>query len=326
MKATTGRTSGLDPMTILGTAAALNAAHETGVLALLAGGPLSARACADRLGLSEHPLQCVLAALVASGLLVCADGLYALPADTSLSTSLEPAMLGALQQHFQYTTQLLRTGTPLPWMDQSEVQRVTSYGNLVSDLGRLYTDLADFLAQKLPRQPASILDIGCGSGVWSLAVAATNDRTRVTGNDLPEVLPAFSARAQRLGLAGRTALLPGDMNRVELPAGQFELVVIANVLRLEPAERAQRLVERGAAALGPGGQMLIIDALAAGTMQKELCRAAYTLHLALRTGLGRVHSPSEIQGWMTAAGLSQLQVIDCGAQMTAIGAIWGVRP
>lgn len=325
MKATSGRASGLDPMTILGTAAALNAAHETGLLALLAAGPLPARECARLLRLADHPLQCVLSALVASGLLVCTDGLYMLPADTALSTSLSPSMLGGLQEHFQYTTQLLRTGTPLPWMDNSEGQRVASYGNLVSDLGRLYTDLADFLAHKLTRQPASILDIGCGSGVWSLAVAAINDKTRVTGNDLPEVLPAFTARAQQLGLAGRISLLPGDMNKVELPTAQFELVIIANVLRLEPAERAQRLVQRGAAALCPGGQMLIIDALAGGTMQKELCRTAYTLHLALRTGLGRVHLPSDIQAWMTDAGLTQLQAIDCGAQMTAIGAIWGVR-
>ncbi|HNH50110.1 MAG TPA: hypothetical protein PKY30_23935, partial [Myxococcota bacterium] len=48
---------------------------------------------------------------------------------------------------------------------------------------------------------------------------------------------------------------------------------VAALLRLELPERAQAVVQRAAAALRPGGHLLVIDALAAGTPARELVRA-----------------------------------------------------
>ena len=74
------------------------------------------------------------------------------------------------------------------------------------------------------------------------------------------------------------------------------------------------------------GKSLIVDALAGGTPLKELVRAAYALHLSLRTGHGRVHSAAQIAAWTAAAGLTDTAEIDCGSQMTAIGALLSRKP
>ena len=67
------------------------------------------------------------------------------------------------------------------------------------------------LIEEVP-EGASVLDIGCGSGVWGLAFAERDPAVRVTGCDLPGVLESFQARAREVGLSDRTALLPGDIH------------------------------------------------------------------------------------------------------------------
>ncbi len=322
----------LDLMTILGVTASLNAAHSTGLwdLALRRSGTAADFArdlqlCARA---TEHVLR-VLAAVGAIGRQ--GDRFGANPAAApepagAASGSLLPAtMIAVLREQFGHTSKFLRTGEPLNWMDGSLQQRESSYRGVVSDLGVMYETIAMSLAASLHVQPQRILDIGCGSGVWSLAFASRDPSVQVSGLDFPGVLEAFVERAGRQGASERIELIPGDMYAVPIPMASFDLVIVANVLRLELAERAQKVIERAAAAVRPGGHLLVIDALAAGTPAKELVRAVYELHLTMRTEKGHVHSAAQIAQWMRDAGLSGVQEIDCGLHITAIGALLGTR-
>ena len=104
---------------------------------------------------------------------------------------------------------------------------------------------------------------------------------------------------------------------------RFDLVIIANVLRLESASQARTLIARVADAVAPAGALLIIDAFAAGSEAAELARTVYALHLALRTEAGRVHSPKDISAWMSDAGFGNLKMVDLDPNMAAVGALIG---
>lgn len=320
----TGR---MDLLTLCGISAALTAAHETGLLDHVLRGPRTAAACAETLHLDARMAAIVLDVLVASGLIYASDGCYGNTGSAS-SWLAKPGMLAYFQAQFAHTSKALRSGQALPGMDldRSAEQREVMYKEIVAELGRVYADSAALLATHVTGKPQQILDVGCGSGVWSLAVANRFPGAHVTGLDFPAVLDAFSSLAQQMGLASRISKLPGDMFAVVLPNQAFDLVIIANVLRLETPARAESLLTQVAAALRPGGKMLIVDALAAGTPAKDLMRTTYALHLALRTQDGRVHSSEQIKQWMHRAQLTNLNDIDCGVQKTAIGAILGEKP
>lgn len=317
-------------MSLLALAAAVEAARSTGLLAALLDGPATAAGLAARLGLDARAAARVLDLLVAVGLAQRAnvegagDG-YG-PGEGYLAFGrYSPGGVPSAMDLFGHAGQFLRTGEPLIRMDASAGERGEAYRNVVGDLGRMFGGPAADLASRLGVQPADILDVGCGSGVWSLAIAARSPTARVTGQDLPPVLAAFEARASELGLGDRIALLPGDMHRVDLPQGRFDLAVIANVLRLEQPERARSLVARVAAAVRPGGHLLVIDALEGGTPEKELARTAYALHLALRTRDGTVHSPADVRAWMTSAGLREPREVEIPEKLGAVGALLGQK-
>ena len=79
--------------------------------------------------------------------------------------------------------------------------------------------------------------------------------------------------------------------------------MIANVLRLEPADRARALIERAADTVAPGGDLLVIDAWPGESEQSKIYFAIYSLSLASRTGSSAPHPVSDIQKWVSDAGL-----------------------
>jgi release factor glutamine methyltransferase len=115
------------------------------------------------------------------------------------------------------------------------------------------TELLVELALEL--KPATVLDVGTGSGAIALAVAHELPEARVLATDIyPETLEVAQANAERLGLAERVRFQVGSLPR----DGAFDLV-LANLpyvsardwLALEPELRD--FEPRGALTPGPTG-------------------------------------------------------------------------
>jgi len=321
----------MDPIDLLMSASAVSAAQQTGLVQALLSGPRTAAAYAEELGLDPRAAALVLDVLVTLDLASRENATY--DASPAMKARMAPFRQGDSRENREnllaHTPTFLRTGAPLAHMDGSPAEREASYRGTVSWLAKLLESSARDLASKLPEQPKRVLDVGCGSGVWGLAIAERFPSTHVTGQDFPAVLESFKARAESLNLGDRVATLPGNMHEVDLPENAFDLVVIANVLRLETPERASALLARLAKAVAPGGSLLVVDALAGGTSERERARALYALNLALRTQGGRVHPPSEFTLWLEAAGLGAIESIQIGGHSAppgAVGALLAKKP
>src|SRR5262249_38739400 len=225
--------------------------------------------------------RCILDVLVAFGVASRDGDAYASSPALLAFAEQTPLALDDTSALWTHTPALLRSGEPFH-DDRQPAKREAVYSGVVAGIGRLFAAPATDLAARIERAPARVLDIGCGSGVWGLAIAERFPNARVTGLDLPDVLRVFEGRAAERGLRDRVDSLPGDMHAVEIPTA-FDLAIIANVLRLEDPDRAARLVARAANALVPGGQLVIVDAIGDGTADSERSLSVYALHLALRT-------------------------------------------
>ena len=56
-----------------------------------------------------------------------------------------------------------------------------------------------------------MLDVGAGSGAWSLAVLERDPSARALAMDWPHVLEVTQQFAERFGFADRYAYLPGNL-------------------------------------------------------------------------------------------------------------------
>jgi SAM-dependent methyltransferase len=303
-----------------GMAAALAAALRTGLLAEVARAPSTDAELAGRLQLDLRATRLILDLMQAVGL-VRREGELVGPGEALQEAARLPGGSAFSLGMWAHAEDFLRSGQPFVVMDGNAAEREQAYRNIVGDLGSLFQQPARELAAHLPLSPRAILDVGCGSGVWSLAIAERHPQARATGLDLPAVLESFKARAAALSLAERVQTIPGEMHSAEIPSRAFDLVIIANVLRLEAPERAAALIQRVATGVAPGGALLVIDALAGGTPERERARALYALHLGLRTRRGQVHSASTVSGWLGRAGLENVRAIDIASGAGGLGGL-----
>jgi SAM-dependent methyltransferase len=292
-----------------GVAAAVVAAYQSHLLQALLNGSATPARYAEELGLDATATERLLDVLAQVGVADCEHGSYA--ASTALS-QLDAQLLGGLDAIGALWSQVpafLVHGERLMLMDGPPAVREAAYSPIVSGLAELFVEAARQLAATLAGSPTQILDVGAGSGIWSLAMAERDPEVRVTALDFPTVLQAFRAQAEHMGLTDRVETLAGDVHALDLPLQRFDRIVLANVLHLEPPAQAAALIRRVASSLVGGGDLVIVEMLGDGTLARERARAIYALHLALRTRQGQVHPLSELQAWVEQAGLLPVGVI-----------------
>ena len=253
------------------------------VFALFAGGPVSGETVRNRLGLEHRPWVVLLTALRTMGL-ACEPqpGLLDLtplgraflvpgnPFDIGGYFSLAGDSPGVLAM-----VERLRANKPAKAADEdkgaafiyragleSAMEEEAAARRLTLALAGRARICAPVLAQKVrlpPRQPPTVLlDVGGGSGLYSIAFLQHNPELRAIVWDRPEVLKVAAELAQAHGVAERLECRPGDMFADPVPEG-VDLVLLSNILHDWDEPECLKLLERCAKALPPGGQILIHD-------------------------------------------------------------------
>ena len=161
-----------------------------------------------------------------------------------------------------------------------------------------------WLGWRRGRRPAA-----AGRAGWTLAparppgaVAARDPSCAITAVDLPAVVPATRRAVRDAGRQRQFRYLAGDLFRVELGSGVYDLAIAGNLCHLFGEAANRRLLGRLHGALRPGGTLALVDVIPDGHEQRSRWVALYQLGLLLRTAGGRVHPLAAYLGWLRDAG------------------------
>jgi predicted O-methyltransferase YrrM len=181
-------------------------------------------------------------------------------------------------------------------------------------------NVAPLLAERAELDDARLLvDVGGGTGIYSIACLQRHPRIRAIIWDRPEVLKVAQEMAANYGVSDRLELVAGDMFADPVPHGA-DVLLLSNILHDWDVDDCQLLVNRCAAALQSGGRLLVHDVYLNDALDGPLPIALYSAALFSFTR-GRAYSAAEYRGWLAAAGLTPGAVvptaIHCGL-LTAV--------
>lgn len=299
-------------------AAVVLAALELGVFdALAAGGERDAASLARDLGVAARRLGPLLEALAALGYVTRASepGRFAIDRDAAgclVSSAADSRAGEALRmirtlRGWSWLAEVIRRDEARA-MGSLEARRTpssTTHACLATRGQRAGQELIGRLDLGAAR---TVLDLGGGTGGYARALLEALPAARVTLFDLPEVLDLARRTLEQAPGRDRLALVEGDFLEV-VPEGPFDAILVANVIHIFDEAVTSDLIARAAAALGPGGRLVIRDVMTDPGGRAPDAAVLFGVHVAVFSDRGRVYSTSEVAAMMTAAGL-EIAAID----------------
>lgn len=150
-----------------------------------------------------------------------------------------------------------------------------------------------------------VLDVGGGSGAYSMAFVRAADGIRATVFDLPNVIPLTRRFIEEEGYEDSIETTAGDYTSDDLGSG-FDLVFLSSIVHSNPPEANAELVRKCADALNPGGQVVVQDFIVTEDRTGPPRAAIFALNMLVGTEGGDTYTESEVREWMEKAGLSDI--------------------
>ncbi len=150
-----------------------------------------------------------------------------------------------------------------------------------------------------------VIDIGGGSGVYSIAFVYANPALTATVFDLPAIIPLTKEYIATENLVDRIDTREGDYLLDELGTG-YDLAFLSAVIHSNSAEENKHLMKQCAAALNPGGKIVIQDFVMDEDRTTPEQGALFALNMLVATPSGDTYTETEITEWLQEAGFHSI--------------------
>jgi len=285
----------------------LFAASELGVFEALADSPATLESLAARTGLTRRAARISADAMVALGILEREGDTYS-NGDTAAAflSGHGPADLRPFLRFWDkisYPTwcglaQALGSGPAKEVFDlDEELQKLVSAGieAILAGPAAALAEIIDFSGRR------RLLDVGGGTGSWSVAVVRRHENIRATIFELPAVAEIARERVAEAGLTSRIDVTVGDAMTEPLPSGH-DVFLLANLIHYWSADDNRELLQRVRSAAAVGSQLLLADFWTDRTHTEPVHAALMAGEFAVHLRNGDVYSVDEAREWLNETG------------------------
>jgi len=267
---------------------------------------------AKELHLDEHACERLLNALVSLEFLTKQNDLFFNTAESFAYLSKKsPDYLGGLMHlnHLWYTwsnlTLVVKTGK------SANPSQFNARGDdwLFSFISAMH----DRAKKQAPQQIAgidlsgihSILDIGGGSGVFSMEFVSRKPEIEATVFDLPNVVPITRKFIEKDGFSDRIKTFTGDYTRDDLPSG-FDLAFLSAIIHSNSLEVNEELIIKCYKALNKNGRIIIQDWIMNNDRTKPPSGAIFAINMLVGTEAGDCFTEKEVTRMLKTAGFNNI--------------------
>jgi SAM-dependent methyltransferase len=285
----------------------LFAANELGLFEALGDSPATIDALAARTGLTTRATRISADAVVALGLLERDGDTYRnSPVAATFLSGQGPGDLRPFLRFWdkisyptwEHLAVALASGPPTEIFELDDrLQEVASAGIEAILLGpaSALAQTVDFSGHR------RLLDVGGGTGSWSVMACRAHDHLHATVLELPMVAEVARKRIAATGMTNRIDVVSADAMSSELPSG-YDLFLVANLAHYWSPEENRQLLQRIRRTAKLGARLLLADFWTDPTHTQPVIAALMAGEFAVHLRNGDVYSVDEIASWLGETG------------------------
>jgi (2Fe-2S) ferredoxin/predicted O-methyltransferase YrrM len=204
-------------------------------------------------------------------------------------------------------TDAVRGGTRIP-IERDGMPGWTR--DFIAGMQRIAKDRAPLVVKALGTEGVHrILDLGGGSGAYSIAFAKANPGVQCEILDLPEVVPLTAEYVRQAGVSEQVRVRSGDMLQDDL-GSNYDVIMLNAICHMFSEGENQAIFRRARQALAPHGRLVVQDFILNPEKTAPLHAALFSLNMLVATDAGASYSEVEYTDWMKAAGFTEVRRIN----------------
>jgi SAM-dependent methyltransferase/predicted transcriptional regulator len=300
-------------------------AAELDIFTLLDGKPLFAENLAQKLNAAARAVTRILDCLVVFELLHKKNGCYALTEKGYFFSSKHPQSVLPMLLHMNnmwdnwaQLTETIRKGKNLSLKSVIDSQDETVTQAFIGAMHVIGKGLSREIASSYDLSRFKrLLDLGGGSGTYSIAILERNPNMTAVIFDLPDVISLAEERLKDEGFLERVTLVAGDFYKDELPAG-CDLALLSAIIHQNSPQENLDLYKKIYRALAPGGALLIRDHVMDESRTRPPAGALFAINMLVCTSGGDTYTFNEIKNTLELAGFKEVQLVRSGERMDCL--------
>jgi SAM-dependent methyltransferase len=268
------------------------------------------------MNLDEHACERLLNALASLSFLVKKNNLFFnTPESFMFLSKKSPEYMGGLMHsnHLWHTwsnlTQVVKTGKsahPAEINERGE-EWLFPFINAMHD--RAIKQAPQQLANIDMSGVKSVLDIGGGSGAFSMEFVRKKPEIESVVFDLPNVVPITKIFLDKEGFSDKIKTHSGDYTKDDLPKG-FDLVFLSAIIHSNSLEINQDLIKKCFGTLNSGGRIIVQDWIMNNDRTQPVGGAIFAINMLVGTDAGDCFTEQEVTGMLAAAGFTAIAKTD----------------
>ncbi|MCP4756426.1 MAG: methyltransferase domain-containing protein [Proteobacteria bacterium] len=151
-----------------------------------------------------------------------------------------------------------------------------------------------------------VLDVGGGSGAFSIQFVKQNEGLSATVYDLPHVVEMAKRYVAEAGVSDRVGFTGGDYTKDSEIGSGYDLAFLSAIIHSNSPETNRDLIDKCYRALTPGGRIVVQDFIMDDDRTTPMFGAIFALNMLVGTQHGDTFTETEIAEWMTSAGFSDI--------------------
>jgi 3-hydroxy-5-methyl-1-naphthoate 3-O-methyltransferase len=153
-----------------------------------------------------------------------------------------------------------------------------------------------------------VLDLGGGSGAYSIAFARAADGVTAEVLDLATVVPIAERHIDEAGLTGRVTTRVGDLHDADYGTG-YDVVFISAICHMNSPDENRAMLTKAYRALAPAGRVVIQDFILNRDKTGPRTGALFALNMLVGTRAGSSYSEEEYAAWLAEVGFESVHRI-----------------